>query len=385
MKNAGICKALGSWTENISELRRQRAVVERLKIFLKLQLKSNVYHKWHRWAHRIADLRGRQGRCVKYLSILTFFVPGQIPLMLTKEHVRHVLRKWKDLMMKKKSYHQDVERLFKEWQMVTKMRVFIVLIDHAARSKQARICRIPRNAETMHGPHSDEIEGTSSVVSDDALYKITVVSGSSSDNKGTGGSKDCAEYTDNPDYGDAEFQDYADYADYAVSDAAPVQTSVGSSASSSGQTTPDGAKDDAAGFFGRLIFGTRSVSQGIGAHHKHVGDRASCVYVYSCIFTYTYQRLTTSQGIRVQYICARTRRFFLYVRLDLIIVMLQRTMLLLDQRDDRPYAVHSFSEDMTDELQKRRSSLPQARRTTRLLDWCLQKKRQNILNLLVPY
>jgi len=72
-------------------------------------------------------------------------------------------------------------------------------------------------------------------------------------------------------------------------------------------------------------------------------------------------------------------------RLDLIIVMLQRTMLLLDQRDDRPYAVHSFSEDMTDELQKRRSSLPQARRTTRLLDWCLQKKRQNILNLLVPY
>jgi hypothetical protein len=240
-------------------------------------------------------------------------------------------------MMKKKSYHQDVERLFKEWQMVTKMRVFIVLIDHAARSKQARICRIPRNAETMHGPHSDEIEGTSSVVSDDALYKITVVSGSSSDNKGTGGSKDCAEYTDNPDYGDAEFQDYADYADYAVSDAAPVQTSVGSSASSSGQTTPDGAKDDAAGFFGRLIFGTRSVSQGIGAHHKHVGDRASCVYVYSCIFTYTYQRLTTSQGIRVQYICARTRRFFLYVRLDLIIVMLQRTMLLLDQRDDRPY------------------------------------------------
>jgi hypothetical protein len=312
MKNAGICKALWSWTENISELRRQRTVVERLKIFLNLQLKSNVYHKWHRWAHRIADLHGRQGRCVKYLSVLNFFVPGQIPLMLTKEHVRHVLRKWKDLMMKKKSYHQDAQRFLKEWQMVTKMRVFIVLIDHASLSKQGRICRIPRNAEMMHDPHSDEIEGTSSVVSDDALYKITVVSGSSSDNTGTGGRKGCAEYTDNPDYDDAEFHDHADYVDYAVSDAAPVQTSVGSSTSSSGQTTP-GDKDDAAGFFGRLIFGTRSVSQGIGAHHKHVGERASCAYVYSCIFTYTYQRLTTSQGIRVQCIGVRSRRFFLYV------------------------------------------------------------------------
>ena len=68
-------------------------------------------------------------------------------------------------------------------------------------------------------------------------------------------------------------------AECAASDAAHVQSTVVSSASSSAHTSPDGVS----GFFGRLLFGARTVSQGIGAFCKRVGEKAFCVYVRMCI------------------------------------------------------------------------------------------------------
>lgn len=62
-------------------------------------------------------------------------------------------------------------------------------------------------------------------------------------------------------------------AECAASDAAHVQSTVVSSAGSSGHTS----------FFGRLLFGARTVSQGIGAFRIRVGEKAFCVHVRMCI------------------------------------------------------------------------------------------------------
>ena len=68
-------------------------------------------------------------------------------------------------------------------------------------------------------------------------------------------------------------------AECAASNAAHVQSTVVSSASSSGHTSPDGVS----GFFGRLLFGARTVSQGMGAFRIRVGEKAFCVFVRMCI------------------------------------------------------------------------------------------------------
>jgi hypothetical protein len=68
-------------------------------------------------------------------------------------------------------------------------------------------------------------------------------------------------------------------AECAASDAAHVQSTVISSTSSSAHTSPDGVS----GFFGRLLFGARTVSQGTGAFRIRVGEKAFCMYVRICV------------------------------------------------------------------------------------------------------
>jgi hypothetical protein len=68
-------------------------------------------------------------------------------------------------------------------------------------------------------------------------------------------------------------------AECAASDAAHVKSTVVSSTSSSAHTSPDGVS----GFFGRLLFGARTVSQGTGACCIRVGEKAFYVYVRICV------------------------------------------------------------------------------------------------------
>ncbi len=100
-------------------------------------------------------------------------------------------------------------------------------------------------------------------------------------------------------------------AECAASDAAHVQSTVVSSASSSAHTSPDGVS----GFFGRLLFGARTVSQGIGAFRIRVGEKAFCVYMRMCI-QYRNELLTTSQGIGAHHIGVGERRFFVCVKMS---------------------------------------------------------------------
>jgi len=133
-ESRSVLIVLEHWHKVCAHYQQIHSMSERIHTIFIARLQRNILSIWHDFAHAQANLRSRLGRVAHRLGGMSF-----TRQRLGTERVLRIVRAWRDWITQKKAQTENANRLIAEWHFITKTRVFIMLLDHVADSKQHKI------------------------------------------------------------------------------------------------------------------------------------------------------------------------------------------------------------------------------------------------------